>query len=67
MQRLVHTDRLDQIIKKELRVLEIAQSTSDPAKGTGLRIRDLIHLARLSALLQDQALALLDSPHPETQ
>jgi hypothetical protein len=67
VRRLMHTHRLDQIIKKELSVLETAQSTADPAQGMRLRIRDLIDLARLSALQQDQALALLDAPHRRTQ
>jgi hypothetical protein len=55
----MYIGRLGQIIEKELRVLETAQSTADPAKGIRLRIRDLIDLARLSALQQDQAMALL--------
>ena len=58
VRRLVYTGRLDQIIEKELRVLETAQS-ADPAKGIGLSIRDLIDLTRLSALQQDQAETLL--------
>lgn len=33
VRRLMHTHRLDQIIKKELSVLETAQSTADPAQG----------------------------------
>ena len=67
VRRLVRTSRLDQIIEKELRVLETALSTTDPAKGIGLRVRDLIDLAHLSTLQQNQALALLDSPHRPTQ
>jgi len=59
VRRLIRTGRLDQIIGKELRVLETAQSTAGPAKGIGLDIRDLVDLARLSALQQDQAMALL--------
>jgi transcriptional regulator with XRE-family HTH domain len=59
VRRLMYIGRLGQIIEKELRVLETAQSTADPAKGIRLRIRDLIDLARLSALQQDQAMALL--------
>ena len=67
VRRLVHTNRLDQIIEKELRVLETAQSTADPGKGSRLGIRDLIDLAHLSALLQDQAEALLAAPLPEQE
>src|SRR5215467_11779536 len=37
VQRLMRTGRLDQIIEKELRVLE----TAGPTQGIGLRIRDL--------------------------
>jgi hypothetical protein len=64
VRRLVYTGRLGQIIEKELRVLETAQS-ADPAKGIGLSIRDLIDLTRLSALQQDQAETLLTPLLPE--
>src|SRR5262245_26986539 len=59
VRRLMRTNRLEQIIEKELRVLKTAQSTAGPTKGIGLSIRDLIDLECLSALLQQQAEALL--------
>jgi hypothetical protein len=59
VRRLMYIGRLGQIIERELRVLETAQSTAAPAKGIGLRVRDLVDLAHLSAILQDQAETLL--------
>jgi hypothetical protein len=59
VQRLLHSDRLDQIIERELRVLETAQSNADPAKGIGLSVQDLIDLAHLVNLLEDRAWAIL--------
>jgi transcriptional regulator with XRE-family HTH domain len=64
VRRLVRTNRLDHIIEKELRVLETAQATADPAQVMRLRIRDLVDLARLSALQHKQGLALLAAPRP---
>jgi transcriptional regulator with XRE-family HTH domain len=64
VRRLVRGNRLDHIIEKELRVLETAQATADPAQGMRLRIRDLVDLARLSALQHKQGLALLAAPRP---
>ena len=64
VRRLVRGHRLDHIIEQELRVLETAQATADPIQGMRLRIRDLVDLARLSALQHTQGLALLAAPRP---
>ena len=67
VRRLVHSKRLDQIIKRELRVLETAQSKADPEKGIGLRVQDVIDLIHLADLLEDRAFALLEAPLPERE
>jgi transcriptional regulator with XRE-family HTH domain len=57
VRRLMHSNQLDRIIEKKLRVLEASH-------GVGLRIRDLIDLSHFAAVEYHRGLALLAAPRP---
>jgi transposase len=59
VRRLMDASLIGQIQEKELRVLKTAHSKAGPGEGIGLRVRDLVDLARLADLLRQQAEVLL--------